>query len=141
MGLEYKFVELSVVTDESIEEAVNAWVGRGWLLEGIRFVTTEASRRPQMAFISFTRELPHAVQHERAPLTLAPEHRESSEVNARSGSAGPRRSPEGSAEVNARSGSAGPRSSPEGSAEVNDETAPRPVGPRLVKADPDDEPE
>ncbi len=56
MGLEYKFVELSVVTDESIEEAVNAWVGRGWQLDGIRFVTTEASRRPQMAFISFTRD-------------------------------------------------------------------------------------
>ncbi len=57
MALEYKFVELSIVTDESIEEAVNAWVARGWLLEGIRFVTTEASRRPQMAFISFTREV------------------------------------------------------------------------------------
>ena len=56
MALEYKFVELSIVTDESIEEAVNTWVARGWLLDGIRFVTTEASRRPQMAFISFTRE-------------------------------------------------------------------------------------
>ena len=56
MALEYKFVELTIVTDESIEEAVNAWVGRGWHLDGIRFVTTEASRRPQMAFISFTRE-------------------------------------------------------------------------------------
>ncbi len=56
MPLEYKFVELSIVTDESLEEAVNAWVGRGWQLEGIRFVTTEASRRPQMAFISFTRD-------------------------------------------------------------------------------------
>jgi len=58
MGLHYKFVELSIVTDESIEEAVNTWVGRGWQLDGIRFVTTEASRRPQMAFISFTREEP-----------------------------------------------------------------------------------
>lgn len=66
MAVEYKFVELSIVTDESIEEAVNAWVARGWLLDGIRFVTTEASRRPQMAFISFTREIV-------APLTLAPE--------------------------------------------------------------------
>jgi hypothetical protein len=56
MALEYKFVELSIVTDETIEEAVNAWVARGWTLDGIRFVTTEASRRPQMAFISFTRE-------------------------------------------------------------------------------------
>jgi len=56
MALEYKFVELSVVTDETIEEAVNAWVARGWTFDGIRFVATEASRRPQMAFISFTRE-------------------------------------------------------------------------------------
>src|SRR5207342_1931910 len=56
MKLEYKFVELSIVTDETIEEAVNAWVSRGWLFEGIRFVTNEASRRPQMAFVSFTRE-------------------------------------------------------------------------------------
>ena len=58
MGLLYKFVELSIVTDESIEGAVNAWVARGWHLDGIRFVTTEASRRPQMAFISFTRDTP-----------------------------------------------------------------------------------
>jgi hypothetical protein len=63
MKLEYKFVELSIVTDETIEEAVNAWVSRGWLFEGIRFVTNEASRRPQMAFVSFTRELvPEAVE-------------------------------------------------------------------------------
>jgi hypothetical protein len=57
MAVEYKFVELSIVTDETIEETVNTWVARGWLLEGIRFVTTEASRRPQMAFVSFTREV------------------------------------------------------------------------------------
>jgi hypothetical protein len=57
MALEYKFVELSIVTDETIEEAVNAWVSRGWLFDGIRFVITEASRRPQMAFVSFTREV------------------------------------------------------------------------------------
>ena len=56
MALEYKFVELSIVTDETIEEAVNLWVGKGWTLDGIRFVATDASRRPQMAFISFTRE-------------------------------------------------------------------------------------
>lgn len=73
MGVEYKFVELSIVTDETIEEAVNTWVGRGWLLEGIRFVTTEASRRPQMAFVSFTREVMHPAQHQNAPLTLTPD--------------------------------------------------------------------
>ena len=57
MALEYKFVELSIVTDETIEEAVNAWVARGWIFDGIRFVTSEASRRPSMAFVSFTREV------------------------------------------------------------------------------------
>ena len=30
MALEYKFVELSIVTDETLEEAVNEWVARGW---------------------------------------------------------------------------------------------------------------
>jgi hypothetical protein len=54
--LEYKFVELSIVTDETIEEVVNLWVGKGWVFDGIRFVTSDASRRPQMAFVSFTRE-------------------------------------------------------------------------------------
>jgi hypothetical protein len=58
MALVYKFIELSIVTDESLEVAVNEWVAQGWDLEGIRFVVTEHSRRPQMAFISFTRESP-----------------------------------------------------------------------------------
>ncbi len=52
----YKFVELSVVTEDTIERAVNEWVAQGWQLDGIRFVTTEASRRPAMAFVSFVRE-------------------------------------------------------------------------------------
>ena len=56
MALQYKFVELSTVTDETIEDCVNDWVGQGWQLEGIRFVTSESSRRPAMAFVSFTRE-------------------------------------------------------------------------------------
>ena len=56
MALQFKFVEVGVVTDESLEECVNEWVGKGWSLEGIRFVMTEHSRRPAMAFVSFTRE-------------------------------------------------------------------------------------
>jgi hypothetical protein len=56
MAIRYKFVELSVVTDESLETAVNEWVGKGWQLEGIRFVTTENTRRPTMAFVSFVRD-------------------------------------------------------------------------------------
>ena len=51
--LQYKFVELSIVTSETIEECVNEWVAQGWLFDGIRFVMTEASRRPAMAFVSF----------------------------------------------------------------------------------------
>jgi len=54
--LEYKFVELSVVTEDSLEEAVNEWTLQGWELDGIRFITTEASRRPAMAFVSFCRD-------------------------------------------------------------------------------------
>lgn len=56
MAIRYKFVELSVVTDETIEDTVNEWVGKGWQLDGIRFVTGDASRRPQMAFVSFVRD-------------------------------------------------------------------------------------
>lgn len=55
-GLRYKFIELSMVTDENIERTVNEWVAQGWQFEGIRFVVTEASRRPSMAFVSFIRE-------------------------------------------------------------------------------------
>ncbi len=67
MALQYKFVELSIVTDETIEEAVNAWVAQGWQLEGIRFVTTEHSKRPAMAFVSFTRDAPAATVDREPP--------------------------------------------------------------------------
>jgi hypothetical protein len=63
MGLTYKFVELSVVTDETIEQTVNEWVGQGWAFEGIRFVVSDASRRPQMAFVSFVREVSEDVEN------------------------------------------------------------------------------
>jgi hypothetical protein len=54
-ALTYKFVEISTVTDEEIERVVNEWVGKGWIFDGIHFVTRDASRRPAMAFIAFTR--------------------------------------------------------------------------------------
>ena len=52
----YKFVELSVVTDETLERAVNDWVGQGWHLDAIRFVVGDGSARPKMAFVSFVRD-------------------------------------------------------------------------------------
>ena len=69
MTLRYKFVELSTVTDETIEHAVNQWVGQGWQLDGIRFVVTEHSRRPAMAFVSFTCEAAAAGGGSDAPST------------------------------------------------------------------------
>ena len=51
----YKVVELSTVTDDSIEEALNEWTAAGWVLEGIHFAMRESSKRPAMAFIVFTR--------------------------------------------------------------------------------------
>ena len=51
----YKVVELSTVTDESLEAALNEWTAEGWTLEGIQFAMREASKRPAMAFIIFTR--------------------------------------------------------------------------------------
>lgn len=56
MALRYKFVELSIVTDEAIEQAVNEWVAQGWDFQGIQFAMSDASRRPAMAFICFARQ-------------------------------------------------------------------------------------
>ena len=53
--IEYKVVELSVVTDESIEQVLNDWTAQGWSFDSIQFVVREASKRPAMAFVLFTR--------------------------------------------------------------------------------------
>lgn len=54
--IEYKVIELSVVTDESIEDVLNSWTAKGWHFDGIQFVVREASKRPAMAFVLFTRK-------------------------------------------------------------------------------------
>jgi hypothetical protein len=54
--LRYKVVETSSVTDEEIERILNEWTARGWTLDGVRFAMSDASRRPAMAFVTFTRE-------------------------------------------------------------------------------------
>jgi len=54
--LKYKVVELNTVTDEEIEAAINARVKEGWSFDGIHFAMREASKRPAMAFVMFTRE-------------------------------------------------------------------------------------
>jgi hypothetical protein len=52
----WKVVELSSVTDLEIEEVLNEWTAQGWTLDSIQFAMRESSKRPSMAFISFTRD-------------------------------------------------------------------------------------
>lgn len=54
--LTYKVIEINTVTDEELESAINEWTKEGWALDGIHFAMREASKRPAMAFILFTKE-------------------------------------------------------------------------------------
>ncbi len=56
MALRYKVRELSTVTAELIEETINDEVGKGWHYDGMQFAMRDASKRPAMAFVIFTRE-------------------------------------------------------------------------------------
>jgi len=56
MATRYKVVETSSVTDEELERIFNEWTAQGWQLEGVRFAMSDASRRPSMAFVTFTRD-------------------------------------------------------------------------------------
>jgi len=56
MGIVYKFVELSVVTDQTIEDNVNERVRDGWTFSGMHFAMNDSSRRPTMAFLCFVRD-------------------------------------------------------------------------------------
>ncbi|PLX81774.1 MAG: DUF4177 domain-containing protein [Desulfuromonas sp.] len=53
--MQYKVVELSVVTDETLEATLNELTAKGWHFDSVQFVVREASRRPAMAFVLFTR--------------------------------------------------------------------------------------
>lgn len=59
--IRYKVVETSQVDDHSLEQILNDWTRQGWQLEGIHFAMREASRRPGMAFVTFTRDEPEQV--------------------------------------------------------------------------------
>lgn len=52
----YKVVETSSVSDETLEAILNEWTGKGWKLDGIQFAMRDASKRPSMAFVLFTRD-------------------------------------------------------------------------------------
>ena len=52
-AMAYKVVEISTVTDDEIERALNEGAVKGWSFASIHFVMTEASRRPAMASLFF----------------------------------------------------------------------------------------
>ncbi|MEM9176705.1 MAG: DUF4177 domain-containing protein [Myxococcota bacterium] len=56
MSLRYKVVEIGTVTDEEIEKTLNEWTGEGWTFDTMQFAMRDASKRPSMAFVTFTRE-------------------------------------------------------------------------------------
>jgi hypothetical protein len=53
--MQYKVIETSEVTGESLEEILNRWTAEGWRYDGMQFVVKESARRPSMAFILFVK--------------------------------------------------------------------------------------
>jgi len=53
--IRYKVVETSNVCDEELEKILNEWTEQGWTLDTMQFAMRDASKRPAMAFITFTR--------------------------------------------------------------------------------------
>jgi hypothetical protein len=54
--LQYKVVELGHVSEETIEEVLNDWTRKGWKFDAMQFAMRDASKRPAMAFVVFTKE-------------------------------------------------------------------------------------
>jgi hypothetical protein len=52
----YKVIELSSVTEETIEDCLNEWVAKGWQFDGMQFAMRESSKRPSMAFLLFVKK-------------------------------------------------------------------------------------
>ncbi len=55
--LTYKVLETSDVTDQALEKILNEWVAAGWNFDGFHFAMRDASRRPAMAFVLFSRHV------------------------------------------------------------------------------------
>ena len=55
MAANYKVVETSDVTDVELERILNECADDGWALESMQFAMRDSSRRPSMAFLTFTR--------------------------------------------------------------------------------------
>jgi hypothetical protein len=56
VALRYKVIELSSVSDKDIEDTLNEWTAKGWTFDNMQFAMRDSSKRPSMAFLSFTRD-------------------------------------------------------------------------------------
>jgi len=54
-GVEYRVVETSTVTEDSLTRLLNDAAREGWLFDGFQFAMREGSHRPAMAFAIFRR--------------------------------------------------------------------------------------
>jgi hypothetical protein len=54
----YKVVEVSPVSDETLEGALNEWSGRGFSFQSLHFVMRDGSHRPALAYVFFVRTEP-----------------------------------------------------------------------------------
>ncbi|TDJ17314.1 MAG: DUF4177 domain-containing protein [Deltaproteobacteria bacterium] len=52
----YKVVETSDVSDVELERILNETTSEGWVLDLMQFAMRDSSKRPAMAFITFTRD-------------------------------------------------------------------------------------
>jgi len=52
----YKVVEVSMVSEDTLEEVLNEWTSQGWHFDGMHFAMRESQKRPSMAFVIFTKE-------------------------------------------------------------------------------------
>jgi hypothetical protein len=55
VAVRYKVVETSDVSDDVLEGLLNEWTEQGWKLDSMQFAMRDSSKRPAMAFITFTR--------------------------------------------------------------------------------------
>ncbi len=54
---QYKVIEVSTVSEDTLEEVLNEWTAKGWRFDGLHFAMRESQKRPSMAFVLFTREI------------------------------------------------------------------------------------
>jgi len=55
VSIRYKVVEIGMVTDAEVEKTLNHWSAEGWTFDTMQFAMRDSSKRPSMAFVTFTR--------------------------------------------------------------------------------------